>query len=324
MNDYTDAVSRTGLKSFAGTDDRELFLVEFGEMVLQAWEQTQDFKDFVMTKNIRGAKSDSFPVVGRKRDAQDHTPGDLILGGNIEHNEVVITVDNMLVDSVFLASIDELLMHYPVRAAYAKQLGESLGSVKSSRVARILCLASRNAALGASGHVTPIRIGSATMRTSAAKMEDAHFRAVQFIKENDVGGGEIMVWWPWAQYLLLSRYTGIDAEVTTGTGNRGSGKVGAVAGIMPRGTNWIPTANVTTGLSKYQGTFSTTAGLAANSLAAGMLQAQGLKVFVKEQGERLGTIMIASELYGLGALRGECAIEMLATTSGTNVVNLDA
>lgn len=323
MSVYTDSASRLGKKP-GGTDDRELMLTEFGEMVLQAHAQTQDFKDFVFTKSIRGAKADDFPVIGRKRDATEHEPGEIILGGTIEHNNTTITVDKMLVDSVFIAEIDELLLHYDVRQAYSRQLGESLGNTKSQRVARTIVLASRQAALGAQGHVTPIRIGSATIKTDAAKMELAHFRAVQFIKENDIGGGLVGSFWPWAQYLLLARYTGIDAEVTTGTGDRGEGTVDRVAGVKPRGTNFIPNTNVTTGLTKYQGDFTNTAGFAANSLCAGMLQARGLSVWSGEQPNRLGHQMIASELYGLGVLRPECAIEFLAATSGTNVVNLDA
>lgn len=322
MNQYTDSVSRLGKKP-GGSDDRELMLTEFGQMVLEAHDQTQDFKSFVFEKHISGAKSDTFPVIGRKRDATDHTPGDQILGGSIEHEQVIITVDNMIVDSIFLASIDEILLHYSVREAYAKQLGESLGYVKSRRVAQTIVLASRAAALGASGHVTPIRIGSATMKTSAAKMEEAHFRTVQFIRENDIGGGEIGTWWPWAQHLLMARYTGIDDVDTSGSGDRSQGTVGRLGGVLPKGTNFIPSTNIATGLAKYQGDFSTTAGFGANSLCAGMLGAKAMGVDVVNARDRLGTLMIASELYGLGILRPECAVEYTTLVVGTNVVSLD-
>lgn len=322
-NMYTQSASRLGQANFTG-DDRALFLTEFGQLVLEAWAETQDFKDFVFTKKLVGAKADDFPVIGRKRDATDHTPGDLIVGGNIEHDKVTVTVDNMLIDSVFIAEIDELLNHYPVREAYARQLGESLGSVKSRRVAQTLVLASRASALDAAGHVTPIRIGSATMKTSAAKIETAIFRAQEFIKTNDISGGKIATWWPWTQQLLLARYSGVEGgPVTTGSGNRASGTIEMIGGLQVKGTNFVPSTNITTGLSKYQGDFTTTAGLAANDKAAAMLVSRGLRVWSKEVGERLGWLMIASELYGLGILRPECGIEFTTLTVGTNVISLD-
>lgn len=322
MNQYTDSVSRLGL-AVGGTDDRELMLTEFGQMVLQAHAETQDFKNFVFNKSIKGAKSDTFAVIGRKRDATEHTPGDLILGGTIEHDEVVVTVDKMLVDSIFLASIDELLLHYSVREAYARQLGESLGNVKSKRVAQTIVLASRQSALAPEGHVTPVRYGSATMKTAAAKMEEAHFRAMQFIKENDIGGGMMQSFWPWQQYYLMTRYTGIDDVDTSGSGDRSDATVGKVGGMAPQGTNFIPSTNVTTGLTKYQGDFTATAGFAANSLCAAMLTAQGVTSRVLPAPDRLGTLLLANELYGLGILRPEMSIEFTTLTSGTNVVSID-
>lgn len=320
MNQFTTSVSRPA-KRPGGTDDRELNLIEFGQMVLEAWTQTQDFKNLTHKKHVQGAKADSFPVIGRKRDAADHTPGDLILGGSIESEEVQIFIDNMLVDSVFKADIDDILLHYDNRAAYSKQLGESVGSVHSKRIAQTIVLASRLPAL-LSTHVTPIRIASATMKTSAAKMEEAHFRATTFLKENDIGGGEISSWWPWAQYMLLARYAAIDKTFTTGTGDRGNANVGMVGGILPKGTNFIPNTLVTTGLAKYQGDFTNTVGFAANNLACGELSAKEFTLDVVDARDRLGTLMIASELCGFGALRRECSIEYTQSNAGANVIDI--
>jgi hypothetical protein len=322
MNDFTSSVSRLGRKA-NGTDDRELNLIEFGQMTLEAFDQTQDFKNFVFEHMIKGAKAHAFPVIGRKRDASDHIPGDQIKGGTVNHEEVAITVDNMLIDSVFVADIDEILLHYSVRSAYSKQLGQSLGNVKSKRVAQTIVNASRLPALLPGEHATPVRFGSATMKTSAAKMEEAHFRAMQFIKENDIGGGDMASWWPWAQYYLMARYIGIDDTDTSGSGNRSEATVGRVGGFMPKGSNYIPSTNITTGIAKYQGDFTATAGFAANALAAGMLTAKQFTLDVVNAKDRLGTLFIASELYGVGALRRETSIEFTTLITGTNVVSID-
>ena len=112
MNEYTDAASRPG-KRLGGADDRELFLIEFGDLVMQAWEETNSYEGLTYTRNITQGKADTFPIIGRKRDAKEHTPGDLILGGTMEHNDVEITLDRMVVDSIFVPEVDEIAITLP-------------------------------------------------------------------------------------------------------------------------------------------------------------------------------------------------------------------
>ena len=85
MSAYSSSVSRPGRKGTAGSDPRELFMVDFGDMTLEAWEETFDFangKTFV--KQISSGKADTFPIIGRKRDGRDHIPGEVILGGGVD------------------------------------------------------------------------------------------------------------------------------------------------------------------------------------------------------------------------------------------------
>lgn len=97
MSIYTDARSQPG-KAPGGSDDRELFMENFGADLLEAWEETNTFESHTFTKSITKGKADVFPIIGRKRDAIEHVPGELILGGDIDHNEVTVTLDNILVD----------------------------------------------------------------------------------------------------------------------------------------------------------------------------------------------------------------------------------
>ncbi len=119
---------------------------------------------------------------------------------------------------------------------------------------------------------------------------------------------------PWAQYLVLARYSGIEAyPVTTGTGNRASGTVGKIAGTTPQPTNHIPNTNVTTGPTKFRGDFSTTIGHISNQMAVGTLNSRGLKVVIDQQPDRFGTLLIASRFCGHGILRAETAFEVVTT-----------
>lgn len=326
MSEFTDARSRPGQKLNTGTDDRALFLTEFGDMVLQAWEETNAYESMTWTKNISQGKADTFPIIGRKRDATEHEPGEIILGGKVEHNEVEVSLDKIVVDSAFIAEIDELLLHYDIRAPYARQLGESLSTVYDRRVAIMHILASRvtvrpygqSLLAVAGGGPLPNGFFDSTVDTDPAKMEDAAFAAVEWIKRYDIGGGPLEYRLGWGQYLKLSKYSTIDKTQWSGSGNRSQGTVGLIAGIQPSANNHIPNTNITSGVAKYQGDFRDVVGHIGNKMAVATLARRGMKVAMSEQEDRLGTLLIASKLNGHGILRAECSFEV-ATSDITTV-----
>jgi len=149
-------------------------------------------------------------------------------------------------------------------------------------------------------------------------MEDAAFAAVEWIKRYDIGGGPLTYRLGWAQYLALSKYSTIDKAQWSGSGDRSRGQVGLVAGIQPYATNHIPKTNITSGLAKYQGDFTDVIGHIGNKMAVGTLARRGMKVVMKEQEDRLGTLLIASKFNGHGILRPECSFE-IATSDITSV-----
>lgn len=311
MSAYTDARSRPGAKTNTGTDDRELFLVHAGEMVIKAWDETFDFKGLTYVMTMGSGKAHDFPIIGRKRDGADHTPGEIILGGSVEHNAVTIAVDNMTVDSAFIAEIDELLNHYPLVDPYSQQLGQSLANVSNGRIARAFIKASRVTTPPYTGGPLPSYAFHADMRTDPAWLEDAAFQGVEHIRKNDIGGGTPTYFLPWKQQLLLARYSGIDTVDSSGSGNRAAGTVGQIAGIGVKGTNSIPNTNYTTDtFAKYNGDFTNTVGVIANRMAVGTLRRRALKTTMTQQPDRLGTLLIASQLEGHDVLRPECAFEV--------------
>lgn len=320
MSQYTDAASRPGQRAGAG-DPRALFLVEFGGMVITAYDEVNDYDDLRYVKHITQGKADTFPIIGRKRDAAEHEPGELILGGTIEHNDVSITVDNMVYDAVFLPEIDELLNHIAVREPYAQQLGQSLGSLQAKRIAIMHIKASRQYYVGNTptgvpqGQPAPTYVYDTNMKTSASVLESAFWTAKQFLLENDMSGQEINARLPHQQVLLLARNFGLATDGTaanpqSGSGSRITGELGQIVGMRVKGTNHIPKTNISSGPSKYQGDFSTTVGHIGNRMAVGSLERKSLQMTIKDQPERLGVLMIASQLNGHGVLRPECSIEL--------------
>lgn len=314
MSSYTDATTpRAGQAKGAG-DDRALFLKEFGQMVLEAWQESNYFEGHCFTQSIQSGKSWQFPIIGRKRDAIEHVPGEIILGGGIENNEVVVTLDNMLVDSAFVPEIDALMASYSLASPYASQLGESLSVTFDKRAAISHILASRVTDAPYTGGPVPSYFWDANLKTDPAKLEEAHYAAVQYIRERDIGGGEVKSYLPWQQFLMMAKYSDLDAKQTTGSANRAQATIGPVAGINVHGANHIPNTNIATGLAKYQGNFSNTVGFISNPMAVACLNRRGLRVTITDKEDRLGTLMIASKFNGFGTLRAECSFE-LATAS---------
>jgi hypothetical protein len=321
MSEYTDAASRFGQRAATG-DDRALFLTEFGGLVITAYDEIMDYNDLRWVKHIDQGKSDTFPIIGRKRDAAEHTPGELILGGSIESNDIEITLDKMVYDSVFIAEIDKLISHFDVMGPYTQQLGQSLGSLQAKRVATMHILASRKYYVGATptgvpqGQPSPFYVFDANMRTSATVLETSAFTARQYLLENEISGNEPRLMLPHQQYLLLARNFGVDVfKPQAGGGDRRSAQVDSpIAGFEIKGTNHIPKVNVTTGLAKYQGNFTTTVGHISSKVAVGSLERKAMRIVIKDQEERLGTIAIASQFNGHGILRPEASIELATAT----------
>lgn len=313
MSVYTDAASRPGQKAGAG-DDRALFLTEFGGLVITSYDEIMDYNDLRWVKNITQGKSDTFPIIGRKRDATEHEPGEIILGGKIEHNEVEISLDKMVFDSAFIPEIDELMAHWDNRGPYAAQLGQSLGSLQARRIAIMHILASRTPAADiAQGQPVPTYVWDANMRTSASALEEGLWKSKQYLLENEISGALPEGRFGHQQVLLLARNfgfdTGVSANPQAGSGNRIEGTLGRAVGFNIKGTNHLPTQNITTGLAKYRGNFTTTVGHVSTKMAVGSLERRGMRVVMKDQEDRLGTIIIASQFNGHGVLRAECSVE---------------
>ena len=125
----------------AGVDaDRALFLKLGAAEILQAYMEACVFRGKTRERNIRGGKSVAFPITG-KMQARYHQPGKPILGeGNApsDLNEVVITLDALMIADAVIPELDQLMSYFDVRQIYTTELGRALAYEYDKRIARII------------------------------------------------------------------------------------------------------------------------------------------------------------------------------------------
>jgi len=220
-------------------DVRDLFLKLYAGEVLTAFEEKKVLMDKVRTRTISKGKSASFPMTGRAT-AEYLTPGNEITGGSIRASERIVTIDDLLISSQFIANIDEAMNHYDVRSIYSKEAGIALANEADRNVARMLTKAALSTnATRAAGLVQGYKdfseedftanvvIGAqASDALDPAKIAKAIFDAKKEFDIKNVDHSSAVVALPPAQYYAL-------LDVTDGTKltymNRDFGGNGSIA-----------------------------------------------------------------------------------------------
>ena len=350
--------SRVGLRGagaglVAGTDNNELFLKKFSGEILQSFEESNIFKPLHTIRTIESGKSAQFPVTGIAS-ANYHTPGENIAeeGGatskylsDIKKTERVITIDDMLVASTFLANIDDMKNHYDIRSVYANELGKALAKRFDEALAKVFIAAARSDAnlsgrpaggildVSANAFVALGATNTDVTDPTGAELVAALFSAAQKLDENDVpSDGRFCVLRPQEYYKLITGGAGALAISTSavnkdvgGVGSIASGSIPQVAGITIHKSNHIPSTDLSgvatgdgaaandvfgAGGSGYNGNFTNTLGIVSHSAAVGTVKLLDLATESEYQIERQGTLFVAKYAMGHGILRPECAIEL--------------
>jgi hypothetical protein len=327
-------VSRLGQANATG-DAEALFLKVFSGEVLAAFAQQTVSLGRHMVRTIASGKSAQFPRIGRTT-ADYHTPGAEITGDAISHNEKVITIDDLLLASVFVANIDEAMNHYDVRSVYSSEMGIALANQMDKHVLQTF--------LQAAVVTTPDITGEADMvgtiidRTDAglttpasdsflgaangANLVKAIFAAAQSLDEKNVPSeGRFCVVKPREYYALsnlsdlVSSYYGVK-----NAGGRESGKIFEVAGIEIVKSNNLPTTDVSAGSAAPPVTgdadevhainAASTAAIVAHPSAVGTVKLLDVSTEMEYDIRRQGTLMVAKYAMGHGVLRPEAAVQI--------------
>jgi hypothetical protein len=318
----------------AGVDaDRALFLKLGAAEVLQAYMEACVFKGKTRERNIRGGKSVAFPVTG-KMQARYLQPGKPVLGeGNApsDLNEVVITLDSLMIADAVIYDLDELMSYYDVRSIYTTELGRALAYEYDKRVARIIYaaatkttepLAKQPLNKGRIGGTITLGAGytgaGATRQAKGDEIVDAIFQArIQFEKKDVSIDGMFCVLTPEDFYAVTASSRAINVDFNGGNGSNGTiadGRTMRVAGIPIMASNHLqqPAYTLVAGdtnpdyavdLSKCHGLIWNREAAAVLTLLSPSLQITSGDFNIQYQ----STLLLARQALGIGVLRPEAA-----------------
>jgi len=309
-------VSQIGKANNTGTADA-LFLKQFSGEVLTSFEQATVTADKHMVRTIANGKSAQFPVMGRSS-ASYHTPGNEIVGAALNHNEKVITINDLLISSHFIANIDEAKNHYDVRSVYSSEMGRALAFQMDKHVLQTMLQAAAGAAnVGDSGYEAGTIITDSDSNTSAASLIGSIFDAAEALDDGYVPSeGRCCFLKPEQYYLLANASNAVNVDFS-GRGSIAEGTVPQIAGINLIKTPHLPTANVTgTGVAaggaggRQVVNGSNTTAIITHSSAVGTVKLMDLAVESEYDIRRQGTLMVAKYAMGHGVLRPEAAVQI--------------
>lgn len=312
MSNFT--VSRPGQANGAG-DARALFQQIYGGEVLTAFETKVILKPLHRVRTISGAKSASFPLTWKASTAY-HTPGTELTGQVTKHNEKIVTVDELLTSTHFIADIDEAMNHYDIRSIYSTEQGRALALAYDKNVCRVLILSARGAAqisgesASAGGYIQDAD-GATNAKSFAETLIDAKLALEQ--KDVEVDSGLNAIVRP-ALWYLLSKETSVLMNRDVAAGDFANGRLPLIGGVKVLksnafvfGTNDASNTDIPTA---YRGNWSNSLGVVFTEAAAATVELMGVSMQSDYLVQNQGTIMVARYAVGHSPLLHRCAIEI--------------
>lgn len=309
--------SRIGQANSAGSVDA-LFLKVFSGEVLASFNTKTVMKDRTRTRKISSGKSAQFPAIG-KIGAEYHVPGAEILGDAVEHGEKVITIDDLLISSAFIANIDEAKTHYEVRAEYSRQMGDALAQAYDRNLLSMAVKAAANAEAGAvadQGQASAIAIGATPTTTEVIT---ALYQAAENLDVANVAEeGRFAVVAPSTYYALVQDDKLVNRDFVAGNGDYADGKVLRVAGMEIVKSNNLSIDHTATGtrvpnLAKYDVDASAVRALVLSPEALGTVQLLDVASESEYDIRRQGNLMVSKMACGHGVLRPEGIVTVTAS-----------
>jgi hypothetical protein len=306
-------VSRLGQADLSG-DVQALFLKVFAGEVITAFETSTILKPLTRQRVIQSGKSASFPAI-YKATASYHSVGEEILGSDIRHNEVIVTIDDLLIADAFIANIDEAQNHYDVRSPYSKEIGLALALAYDKNVARNIWRAANGAALF-TGDTGGSQITDADSDTSATSLAGSIWTAKQTMEEADVPVDSTTVnaaLKPAQWYLLAQESTLVLNRDVGGDGSYSQGKFSMIGGVDVVKSNALPFVDDSANTAipaDYRVNMSATTALIFTEAAAATVQLLGLGMESEYDIRRQGTLMVGKFAVGHGPLLNKCAVEV--------------
>jgi len=128
-------------KTNNGSDANSLFLKVFSGEVLASFQRENKMLGMSTVRTISSVSQPSF--LQSVEQQLLHTAGNEIVGSVINHAEKVITIDDVLLSSAFISSIDDAKNHYDVRSQYSKEMGSALAKKTDAHLLQLTVLGAR-------------------------------------------------------------------------------------------------------------------------------------------------------------------------------------
>ena len=339
----------------SGGDDTNIGLTMFWGSVLEAfraktllWNSTDgDFGvsdetggPVVASKRVESGKSWEFPLIGDDPSPEYHTPGEELLGQDVVLSKGTINIDDILVSHYDVAGDHTQISHFDVLEPFARKLGRSLAIDFDAKLIRVGILAARTAAVTNihSGGNAVVRGGTtvATAYALSATGQDAFAADVAELAslmdaDNVPEDGRFLIVNTYIRRLLTIPLSSgnaniFDRDLSRPQDNSLNQRVlGTLAGFTVLGpTTQMPSTNITTGPSAYQGDFraaATGGGIPVALALCGASEGTAGIGYVAATDARLGpiyayrmyderrntTFMKAQMMVGAGVLAPWCA-----------------
>jgi hypothetical protein len=309
--------SRVGQAGLTGATDA-LFLKVFSGEVMSTFNSQTVMKEKTRIRSIQNGKSAQFPAIG-KTVAEYHTPGAEILGNNVEHDEKVITIDDLLISNTFISNIDEAKNHYDVRAEYSKQMGQALAQTYDRNLLSMAIKAARDpsglgAGVAGQGSAASESIGATP--TTAQIVAAVYDAAATLDTRNVPEADRFVIVSPAVYYALVQDDKLINRDFGA-NGSYSDGSVLNVAGMTIVKSNNMAVDHTTASAypdfsSKYAVAATDTKALVIQRQALGTVKLMDMATEMEYDIRRQGTLAVSKMAVGHGVLRPECIIELRA------------
>ena len=303
-------------------DKQALFLKVFAGEVLTAYEEACVTSDKHTVRAISSGKSAQFPITG-KTTAAYHTPGSEITGSQVPTNEIVITIDDLLISSAFVANIDEAMNHYDVRSIYSTEIGRALAYTYDKHILNLFLKAARGSSpVSTEAGGGKITAATALTDTTGEALIAALFEASATLDAKFVPSEDRYAYLSPTAYNLLAQNTKIMNTLWNGVGNYANANVLKVAGINIVKTNHAPYGTTVAGapaagsqnnggdVTKYGVVATNSVCVVAHKSAVGTVKLMDLAMESEYDIRRQGTLMVAKYAMGHGVLRPAAAVEI--------------
>lgn len=292
-----------------------LALKVFSGEVLKTYNVATKLKGRIRERTIKSGKSAQFPALG-KAAAEYHTPGNVILGQDMNHGEKIIYIDDMLIASHFVSNYEEAMNHYETRSELAKQAGDALAQAYDQHGFAIATKAAVSGTTGAvteMGAATEAKIGAAP---TVANIVDEIYASAAYLDGTNIPESDRVVFvTPDVYWDLIQDGSFLNRDFGNTNGSQTTGGLMRVANMEVVSTNNL---NLNFGVDTLAGrragsavTDYTVDGSASVALimqkqAIGSVKLMNLATEKDYQTNRQGTLMVTRMAVGHGVLRPEC------------------